>query len=62
MTGSLQMKCGTYYAVVRVPDDTGIERQKWITTGVKVEGNNKRVANRRLREILKRYGANEFNV
>jgi integrase len=52
MTGSLQIKGGAYYAVVRIPDDMGIERQKWISTGVKVEGNNKREANRRLREIL----------
>jgi hypothetical protein len=52
MTGSLQTKGGTYYAVVRIPDDAGIEKQKWISTGVKVEGNNKREANRRLREIV----------
>ena len=52
MTGSLQTKGGAYYAVVRMPDDMGVERQKWISTGVKVEGNNKREANRRYREIL----------
>lgn len=52
MTGSLQIKGGTYYAVVRMPDDMGVEKQKWISTGIKVEGNNKREANRRFREIL----------
>ena len=52
MTGSLQKKNGTYYVVVRIPDETGVERQKWISTSVKVEGNNKREANRRLREII----------
>jgi len=52
MTGSLQKKNGTYYAVVRIPDDMGNEKQKWISTGVKVDGNNKREANRRLREIV----------
>ena len=52
MTGSLHPKGGTYYAVVRIPDDLGIEKQRWISTGVKVKGNNKKEANRRLREIL----------
>lgn len=52
MTGSLHPKGGTYYAVVRIPDEVGVEKQKWISTGVKVSGNNKREANRRLREIL----------
>lgn len=52
MTGSLHTKGKSYYAVVRLPDETGVERQKWIPTGVKVNGNNKKEANRRLREIL----------
>ena len=52
MTGSLQTKGGTYYAVVRIPDDTGVEKQKWISTGVRTKGNNKKEANRRLREIV----------
>ena len=51
MTGSLQTKGKTYYAVVRMPDETGVERQKWIPTGVKANG-SKKEANRRLREIL----------
>jgi len=52
MTWSLQIKSGTYYAVVRIPDATGKEHQKWISTGIKVEGNNKREANKRMRKIL----------
>ena len=52
MTGSLQTKSGTYYAVVRIPDDTGREKQKWISTGIPVAGNNKRQAHVRLREII----------
>jgi len=52
MTGSLQVKGGTYYAVVRIPDEIGREKQKWISTGIKIEGNNKRKANQRLREII----------
>ena len=52
MTGSLQKKGNTYYAVVRISDETGKERQKWISTGISTIGNNKRQANTKLREIL----------
>lgn len=52
VTGSLQIKSGTYYAVVRVPDAIGRQKQKWISTGIKANGNNKRQANARLREII----------
>ena len=52
MTGSLQIKNGRYYAVVRIPSETGQEKQKWISTGVYTSGNNKRKATQRLREIL----------
>ena len=52
MTGSLQKKNNTYYAVVRVPDGLGGTKQKWVNTGVRVTGNNKREANKRLREIV----------
>jgi len=45
VTGSLQIKSDTYYAVIRIPDATGKEKQKWISTGIKVSGNNKRQAN-----------------
>ena len=52
MTGSLQKKGNTYYAVVRVPDGEGRTKQKWVSTGVKATGNTKREANRRLKEIM----------
>jgi integrase len=52
MTGSLQVKSGTYYAVLRIPDETGREKQKWISTGIKAAGNNKRLANHKLRELI----------
>jgi len=52
MTGSLQKKNNTYYAVVRIPDGSGKTKQKWINTGIKITGNNKREANKRLREII----------
>ena len=58
-TGSLQIKSGTYYAVIRIPDETGREKQKWISTKIKVAGNNKRLnkrlANQKLCEILSSY-------
>jgi integrase len=52
VTGSLQIKGDKYYAVVRIPDETGKEKQKWISTGISATGNKKRQANARLREIL----------
>ena len=52
VTGSLQVKSETYYAVVRIPDDIGRIKQKWISTGVKATGRNKREANTKLREIV----------
>ncbi|MDR1688820.1 MAG: site-specific integrase [Clostridiales bacterium] len=52
MTGSLQEKKGVYYAVIRLADETGKMHQKWTSTGIKVEGNNKRKANAFLRELL----------
>ena len=52
MTGSLQTKGTMYYAVVYLPDETGKYKPKWISTGITVEGNNKRKANARLREIV----------
>ena len=61
ITGSLQTKSGTYYAVVRIPDETGKEKQKWVSTGVKVAGNNKRQANQRLREIISELGQQKIS-
>lgn len=52
MTGSLQTKHGKYYVVVRIPDENGIKKAKWINTGIPTEGNNKRRAQQRQREIL----------
>lgn len=40
VTGSLQIRNGRYHAVLRIPDENGKDRQKWISTGIKVEGNN----------------------
>jgi len=38
MTGSLQEKSGKYYAVLNTKDLSGKRKQKWIDTGVLVEG------------------------
>ena len=48
MTGSLQIKKGNYYAVYR--DDSG--KQKWIPLNLSAEGNNKRKAQQKLRDVL----------
>lgn len=52
MTGSLQTKNGKYYVVARIPDGVGGEKQKWISTGIPTEGNNKRKAQQKMRQIL----------
>lgn len=51
LTGTLQIKKGRYYAVVNMPSVNGKRQQRWIATGLEVNG-NKKTANRRLREIL----------
>jgi len=61
MTGSLQVKSGTYYAVIRIPDENGNERQKWISTKIKVAGNNKRAATQKFREILSTYDSQKIS-
>ena len=47
MSGSLQVKNGRYHVVVYIG-----KNQKWIATGIPVAGNNKRKAEKRMREIL----------
>jgi len=60
ITGSLQKKGDTYYAVVRVPDDHGEVKQRWMSTGIKVAGNNKRQANAKLKEIIADFETNKI--
>lgn len=52
MTGSLTSKNGKYYVIVRIPDEQGKLKQKWINTGISTDGNNKRKAQQRRIEIL----------
>lgn len=60
VTGSLQAKKGMYYAVLYLEDDkTGKKKHKWVSTGIPVAGNNKRVANRELQAIINQYRVRE---
>ena len=57
MTGSLQIdkKTNIYFAVINMKDEYGKRKPKWISTGIKADGNSKRKADKRLREILAEY-------
>ena len=52
MGGSLQIKGNRYYVVDRIPDENGKSHVKWISTGIKVTGNNLREAKRAMQRIL----------
>lgn len=54
MTGSLQIKNGKYYAVINLIDSQGKRKQKWLATGFD-EKNNKKKAEKFLREKLQEY-------
>lgn len=51
MTGSLQIKSDTYYAVLNFKDENGKRKQKWVCLNMTVK-NNKRKAEQRLNELL----------
>lgn len=42
VTGTLQQKAGRYYLVFRIPDSSGKLHQKWYSTGLPVQGNQRR--------------------
>ena len=42
VTGTLQEKNGKFYLVLRIPDSTGKLHQKWVSTGLPVQGNQRR--------------------
>lgn len=50
-SGSIQKKNGYWYCVINMNDEHGKRRQKWIATGLKIDG-NKRRAEAILREHL----------
>jgi len=64
MTGSIQTKKDrkNYYAVLNVYDEHGKRKLKWIDTGISKSGNNKRLANKRLCEIIAEYDNNDVDV
>ncbi|MDR2168143.1 MAG: phage integrase SAM-like domain-containing protein [Clostridiales bacterium] len=64
MTGSIQTKTNrkNYFAVINVYDEHGKRRLKWIDTGIPTKGNNKRLANKRLQEILVEYANSGIDV
>lgn len=55
LTGSLQVKCNKYYAVINLKDPDGHRKIKWVNTGISAAGNNKRQANQALKTILSEY-------
>lgn len=54
VTGSLQVKNGTYYAVLNLKDENGKRKQKWISTGLPIKG-NKRRAEKILRDKIQEW-------
>ena len=57
MTGSLQTKSGKYYIVLYVNG-----KQKWISTGILVEGNNLRKAQKHMRAVLVDYEEKKIDL
>ena len=55
MAVSLQEKNGKYYAVFRVTDMNGREKQKWVNTQIPTAGHNKRKAMAKAKEIAETY-------
>ncbi len=55
ITASLQEKRGIYQVVLSYKDNMNKRKQKWISTGISVKGNNKRLANKKLEEIKQNY-------
>lgn len=54
VTGSLQIKNDTYYAVLNLRNEQGTRKPKWVSTGLKTKG-NKRRAEEALSNIKKQY-------
>lgn len=55
ITGSLQIKRKKYFAIINIKDRFGKSKPKWVDTGILVTGNNKKKAEKKLREILCEY-------
>ncbi|MEG0896674.1 MAG: site-specific integrase [Ruthenibacterium sp.] len=59
MTGSLQIKSGTYYAVLNFKDKAGNRKQKWISTELETRG-NKRKAEQMLNDLKTQYDESDY--
>lgn len=55
ITASLQEKNNVYQVVINYKDINGKRNQKWKSTGLSVKGNNKRLANQKMQEILENF-------
>jgi len=64
MTGTVQVKKGrpNYYIVLGYIDSSGKRIRPWITTDIPVKGNNKRLANIRLKEVLHEYESKKIDL
>ncbi len=61
MTGSVQIKNGTYYAVINIFDNNGKKKQKWISSGYSVRGNKKN-AEKFLRDKINEFESKEIRL
>ena len=52
MTGSLQVRRGTYHVVLNTYDKNGERKPKWVNTKLRADGGNKRKAEKFLRDLL----------
>ena len=52
ITASLQIKNNIYQVVLNYKYINGKRKQKWVSTGLSEKGNNKRLANQKMQEIL----------
>lgn len=55
ITASLQEKNNVYQVVINYKDINGKRNQKWKSTGLSIKGNNKRLANQKMQEILESF-------
>ena len=58
VTASLQVKNNIYQVVLNYKDINGKRKQKWVSTGLSEKGNNKRIANQKMQEILTNFKEN----
>ena len=62
MTGSLQIKKGYYYIVLSYKDEVGKNKTKWISTKLPIKDNNKRKAEKLLRDTVAELDKNNIQV